>query len=56
MVISRFQKVVLGRKVINKTRSTNGGNFLANHVVKFLEDRIKTLKMALFELALIINF
>ena len=49
-VILRFQKIVLHNKIINKTRSTKnqensahrfGDNYLTNHVVKFLQDRIK---------------
>ena len=49
-VILRFRKVVLHNKIINKTWSTKnqknsahrfGVNYHANHLVKFLQDRIK---------------
>ena len=46
----RFRKIVLHNKIINKTRSTKnqensmhrfGDNYLTNHLVKFLQVRIK---------------
>ena len=49
-VIFRFRKVVVQHKIMNKTRSTKnqekfvhffGDNYLANHLVKFLQDMIK---------------
>ena len=49
-VIFWFQKIVLHHKIISKTWSTKnqensahcfGDNYLTNHLVKFLQDRIK---------------
>ena len=49
-VILRFRKIVLLHKIINKIRSTKKqensvhsleDNYLTNHLVKFLQDRIK---------------
>ena len=49
-VILRFWKIVLHNEIIHKTRSTKnqensahcfGDNYLTNHLVKFLQDRIK---------------
>ena len=49
-MILRFIKIVLYNQIINKTRSTKnqensahrfGHNYLTNHLVKFLQDRIK---------------
>ena len=48
--IFRIQKIILRHKIINKTRLTKnqensahrfGDNYLRNHLVKFLQDRIK---------------
>ena len=48
-VILRFRKIVLQNKIINKTRLTKnqensahsfGDNYLTNHLVKFLLDKI----------------
>ena len=50
LVIFRFQKVVLHDKINNKTQLTKsqensvhhfGDNYLTNHLVRFLPDRIK---------------
>ena len=50
LVILRFQKIALHDKIINETRLTknqensahhSGDNYLTNHLVKFLHDRIK---------------
>ena len=50
LVILRFWKIVLHNKIINNTQSTKnqensaqrfGDNYLTNHLVKFLLDRIK---------------
>ena len=49
-MILKFRKIVLNNKIINKTRSTKnqensthgfGDNYLTNHLVKFLQDKIK---------------
>ena len=49
-LILRFQKIVLLHKIINKTRLTKkqensahrfGENYLTDHLVKFLQDRVK---------------
>ena len=49
-MILRFQKIVLHNKVVSKTRSTKnqensaqrfGDNYLTNHLVKFVQDRVK---------------
>ena len=50
LVILRFRKIALHDKIINETRLTKnqensayhlGDNYLTNHLVKFLHDRIK---------------
>ena len=50
LVVLLFQKIVLHYKIINKTRSTKyqensahgfGDSYLTNHLIKFLQDRIK---------------
>ena len=60
-----FQKTVPRHKIINKTRSTKnqensahcfGDNYLTNHPVKFLQDRINPEKLELLECALVITF
>ena len=49
-VILRFQKIILLHKIINKTRLTKKqensahsfeDNYLTDHLVKFLQDRVK---------------
>ena len=49
-MILRFQKIALHNKIINKTWSTKnqensthcfGDNYLTNHAIKFLQDKIK---------------
>ena len=46
----RFRKIVLHNKIITNTQTTKnqqnsahyfGGNYLTNHLTKFLQDRIK---------------
>ena len=50
LMILRFRKIALHNKLIKKTRSTKnqenyahrfGDNYLTNHLVKFLQDRVK---------------
>ena len=50
LVILRFRKTALHNKIINKTRLTKnqeksahrfGDNYLMDHLIKFLQDRLK---------------
>ena len=53
-MILRFRKIALHNKIINKTQSTKnqensaqrfGDNYLTNHLLRFLQDRIKPLRV-----------
>ena len=62
--ILRFRKIVLHNKIINKTRSTkNQENSthrftanLMNHLIKFLQDRIKPWRVRAFRVCTGYNF
>ena len=64
-MILRLQNIVLLHKVINKPRLTKKqensahrfrGNYLTNHLVKFLQYRLNPEELELLEHALVINF
>ena len=53
-MILRFRKIAVHNKIINKTQSTKnqensaqrfGDNYLTNHLLRFLQDRIKPLRV-----------
>ena len=53
-MIFQFRKIILHEKIINKTQTTKsqensahrfGEYYLTNHLVKFLQDKIKPLRI-----------
>ena len=60
-----FRKTVLHHKIINKTRSTKSqensahrfeDNYLTNHLVKFLQDRIKPWRVGALRVCTVYHF